>query len=143
MLTRWLCRRDNERTEIRRARNALRAPPEESQEGPAMTKHADSRAADTDFDTLRAQRQAAMTDAEREVYHIAYAEAGWAMDLAELVYTTRTQAGLTQAQLARAMGTSKSAIAAWESGARTPGIEALKRLARACGKHLHITIGAA
>jgi DNA-binding transcriptional regulator YiaG len=108
-----------------------------------MTKHTDSAAADTDFDTLRAQRQAAMNDAEREVYNSAYAQAGWAMELAELVYTTRTQAGLTQAQLARAMGTSQSAIAAWENGARTPGVEALERLARACGKHLHITIGAA
>jgi len=86
-----------------------------------------------------------MTDAEREVYDTAYREAGWAMDLAELVYTTRTQAGLTQAELSAAMGTSQSAVAAWESGARTPGVEALERLARACacGKHLHIAIGAA
>jgi transcriptional regulator with XRE-family HTH domain len=84
-----------------------------------------------------------MTDAEREVYNSAYAEAGWAMELAELVYTTRTQAKLTQAELARAMGTSQSAIAAWENGARTPGIESLGRVARACGKHLRITIGAA
>lgn len=99
--------------------------------------------AGVDYDTLRAQRQAAMTDAERQIYDTAYAEAGWAMELAELVYTTRTQAGLTQAQLAAAMGTSQSAIAAWENGARTPGIEALERLARACGRKLHISIGAA
>jgi DNA-binding transcriptional regulator YiaG len=100
-------------------------------------------AADADYDTLRAQRRAAMTDAEREVYDAAYREAGWAMDLAELVYTTRTEAGLTQTELATAMGTSQSAVAAWENGARTPGVEALERLANACGKHLHITIGAA
>jgi DNA-binding transcriptional regulator YiaG len=99
--------------------------------------------AGADYDTLRAQRQAAMTDAERQIYDTAYAEAGWAMELAELVYATRTQAGLTQAELAAAMGTSQSAIAAWENGARTPGIEALERLARACGRKLHITIGAA
>jgi DNA-binding transcriptional regulator YiaG len=82
-------------------------------------------------------------DAEREIYDTAYAEAGWAMELAELVCSTRTQAGLTQAQLARAMGTSQSAVAAWENGARVPTVEALERLARACGKLLHISIGAA
>ena len=109
-----------------------------------MTNHIDpATAGGADFDTLRAQRQAAMTEDEREIYNTAYAEAGWAMELAELVYTTRIQAGLTQAQLARAMGTSQSAIAAWENGARVPTVEALERLARACGKTLHITIGAA
>jgi transcriptional regulator with XRE-family HTH domain len=41
------------------------------------------------------------------------------------------------------MGTSQSAVAAWENGARTPGIDALERLAAACGKRLHITITAA
>lgn len=110
-----------------------------------MTKHSDPAAhADAgDYDALRAKRQAAMTNAERQIYDTAYTEAGWAMDLAELVYATRTQAGLTQAQLAHAMGTSQSAIAAWENGARTPGIDALERLARACGGKLHITISAA
>jgi transcriptional regulator with XRE-family HTH domain len=65
------------------------------------------------------------------------------MDLAELVYTARTDAGLTQTQLAAAMGTSQSAVAAWENGARTPGIDALERLAAACGKRLLIAITAA
>ncbi|MCP9276326.1 helix-turn-helix domain-containing protein [Mycolicibacterium sp. CAU 1645] len=65
------------------------------------------------------------------------------MDLAELVYAARTEAGLTQTQLAAAMGTSQSAVATWENGARTPGIDALERLAAACGKRLHITITAA
>jgi DNA-binding transcriptional regulator YiaG len=95
-----------------------------------MTNHIDPVAAGgADFETLRAQRQAAITDDEREIYTGAYAEAGWAMQLAELVYTTRTQVGLTQAQLAGAMGTSQSAIAAWENGARVPTVEALERLA--------------
>jgi DNA-binding transcriptional regulator YiaG len=107
-----------------------------------MTKHTTTAppAGSTDYDSLRARRQASMTDAEQQVYTTAYREAGWAMDLAELVYTTRTEAGLTQTELAAAMGTSQSAVAAWENGARTPGVEALERLARACGKHLHITI---
>lgn len=108
-----------------------------------MTDHPATTATGADYDTLRTQRQAALTDADREIYNTAYREAGWAMELAELVYRTRTEAGLTQTQLAAAMGTSQSAIAAWENGARTPGVEALERLARACGKTLHITIGAA
>ena len=70
-------------------------------------------------------------------------DAGRAMDLAELVYNARTEAGLTQTQLAAAMGTSQSAVASWENGARIPGIDALERLAAACGKRLHIAITAA
>lgn len=97
----------------------------------------------TDYQRVRANRYAALTDDERQLYDQAYQDAGRAMDLAELVYTTRTDAGLTQIQLAAAMGTSQSAIAAWENGARTPGVDALERLAKACGKRLHITITAA
>ena len=107
-----------------------------------MTNRRTTGAAGVDFDTARAKRHANMSADELQLYNTAYTQAGWAMELAELVYTTRTQAGLTQTQLAHAMGTSQSAIAAWENGARTPSVEALERLAHACGKHLHITIGA-
>ena len=96
-----------------------------------------------DYRAARAQRQAALTDEQRQTYEQAYHDAGRAMDLAELVYTARTDAGLTQTRLAEAMGTSQSAVAAWENGARTPGIDALERLAAACGKRLYIAITAA
>lgn len=96
-----------------------------------------------DYRAARVQRQAALTDAQRRTYEQAYHDAARAMDLAELVYTARTEAGLTQTQLAAIMSTSQSAVAAWENGARTPGINALERLAEACGKRLHITITAA
>lgn len=79
-------------------------------------------------------------NAEPEFYDPAYRDAGWSTSLADLVYVTRMGAGLTQAQLAAKMNTSQSAIAAWESGGRVPGVEALERLARACGKRLHISI---
>lgn len=75
-----------------------------------------------------------------QFYDSAYRDAGWSTNLAQLVYITRVGAELTQAELAAAMGTSQSAVAAWESGARTPGVETLERLATACGKHLHISI---
>ncbi|HTM84447.1 MAG TPA: helix-turn-helix transcriptional regulator [Mycobacterium sp.] len=81
-----------------------------------------------------------MSQPEPEFYDSAYRDAGWSTNLGQLVYVTRAGAGLTQTDLATAMGTSQSAIAAWESGARTPGVETLDRLARACGKRLHVSI---
>lgn len=81
-----------------------------------------------------------MNQPEPEFYDSAYRDAGWSTNLAQLIYITRQGAELTQADLATAMGTSQSAVAAWESGARTPGVEALERIAQACGKHLHISI---
>lgn len=96
-----------------------------------------------DYRTARAERQDALTDEQRQAYEQAYFDAGRAMDLAELIYTARTEASLTQTQLAVAMRTSQSAVAAWENGARIPGIDALERIAAACGKRLHITITAA
>ena len=114
-----------------------------ARKAPAVAKKATPRASGVDYRTARAQRQAALTAERRRTYEQAYHDAGRAMDRAELVYTARTDAGLTQTQLAAAMGTSQSAVAAWENGARTPGIDALERLAAACGKRLRITITAA
>ncbi|BBZ28815.1 hypothetical protein MMAD_31100 [Mycolicibacterium madagascariense] len=105
-------------------------------------KTAAARRSGVDHRTARAKRQAALTAEQQQTYDQAYYDAGRAMDLAELVYTARTGAGLTQTQLAAAMKTSQSAVAAWENGARMPGIEARERLAAACGKRLHITITA-
>ncbi|BAX90253.1 transcriptional regulator [Mycobacterium shigaense] len=80
---------------------------------------------------------------DRAVFDEAYATASLAMELAETAYRARETAGLTQAELARKMGTTQSAIAAIESGARTPTVELLERLARACGRRLTISIDAA
>ena len=67
-------------------------------------------------------------------------EAGLSMDLAELMFETRVGAGMTQAQVAAALGTSKSEIDAWESGTEVPRVDVLERLAQVCGKRLHISI---
>lgn len=91
----------------------------------------------------RAQVLAELTPEDRAVFDEAYATAGLAMELAETAYRAREVAGLTQAELARKMGTTQSAIAAIESGARTPTVELLERLARACGQRLTIRIDAA
>jgi transcriptional regulator with XRE-family HTH domain len=67
-------------------------------------------------------------------------EAGLSTDLAELMFETRVGANMTQAQLAAKLGTSQSAVAAWESGAQVPQVDVLERLAQVCGKCLHISI---
>lgn len=45
----------------------------------------------------------------------------------------RTRAGLTQAEVARRMGTTQSVIARLESGAAKPSLRTLERYARATG----------
>jgi len=59
----------------------------------------------------------------------------------ELVYTLRTEAGLTQAQLAERMSTTQSAIARMEGGGVRPSLETLERLAVAVGQELVVGFG--
>lgn len=54
----------------------------------------------------------------------------------ELIKRARKEAGLTQAELARRAATSQSAVAAYESGAKTPAVGTLERLLRAAGQRL-------
>lgn len=70
---------------------------------------------------------------DREEYDRAYAAADLAGELAELVYTLRTRAGLTQTELARRLGTTQSSVARIESGGSLPTLDMLARLARATG----------
>ncbi|HTY34748.1 helix-turn-helix transcriptional regulator [Mycobacterium sp.] len=67
-------------------------------------------------------------------------EAGLSLDLPDLIFETRVGAGMNQAQLAEALGTSRAAVAAWESGTEVPRVDELERLAQVCGKRLHIRI---
>jgi predicted transcriptional regulator len=55
----------------------------------------------------------------------------------------RTRAGLTQAELARRMGTTQSAVARMEGGGVNPSIRALRRYAEATGSRLNVTLEAA
>lgn len=97
----------------------------------------------SDYQQRRTEIVADLSPDERAVFNEAYAAAGLAMELAQTVYHARKTAGLTQTELARRMGTTQSAIAAIESGARTPTVDLLERLARACGQRLTISIDAA
>ena len=59
----------------------------------------------------------------------------------ELVYRLRTNAGLTQAELAGRMGTTQSAIARMEGGGTRPTLETLEKLAAAVGGELVVGVG--
>ena len=58
-----------------------------------------------------------------------------------LAYRLRTEASLTQAELAVRMGTTQSAIARMEGGGVQPTLETLSRLASAVGQDLVIAVG--
>ena len=65
------------------------------------------------------------------------------IDLVEptaLIKEARTRAGLTQAQLAHAAGTSQPTLAAYESGAKSPSVRTLDRIIRAAGATLEVTL---
>jgi transcriptional regulator with XRE-family HTH domain len=57
---------------------------------------------------------------------------------AALIRNARQAAGLTQLQLARGAATAQPAVAAYESGARTPTIATLSRLLDACDYDLEL-----
>ena len=63
------------------------------------------------------------------------------MTSADLLREARLRAGLTQAELGRAVGRPQSAIARWESGRVQPSLETLRDLVRAC--RLELTFGLA
>ncbi|MER5393295.1 helix-turn-helix transcriptional regulator [Saccharopolyspora sp. NPDC002686] len=82
------------------------------------------------------RRENPVTD--QEEYDESYAEASLAFALARLVYELRTQAGITQTELARRMGTTQSSVARWESGGSLPTIDLLDRLGRAVDVRLEL-----
>lgn len=76
--------------------------------------------------------------------------AGWAYEdearISEfqvLVYRLRTEAGLTQAELAERMGTTQSAVARMEGGGTRPTLETLEKLAMAVGQEMVVGFGEA
>jgi transcriptional regulator with XRE-family HTH domain len=52
------------------------------------------------------------------------------------------EAGLTQAELARRVGTTQAAISKIETGRTVPGLDLLDRLAAAIGRPITLTMGA-
>jgi DNA-binding XRE family transcriptional regulator len=58
--------------------------------------------------------------------------------LASALIEARSRAGMTQAQVAEAMGTTQAAIARLEDGLVKPSTRTLERFAKATGTRLHI-----
>ena len=58
--------------------------------------------------------------------------------LAREVLSARLAARMTQAELARAIGTSQSRVSKWERGEEAPRVDALRRIAKATGRRLEV-----
>lgn len=72
-------------------------------------------------------------------YRSAYAEADAEFSVARAMIAARAQANLTQAELARRMGTTQSAIARMEGGRFKPSHSTLEKYARATGTRLRVS----
>lgn len=75
----------------------------------------------------------------RRAYHAMAGE----FDLARELIAARVRAGLTQAELAKRMGTTQSAIGRLESGAQLPSVNTLLKFAKATGSRPVIKLLAA
>jgi len=58
----------------------------------------------------------------------------------QLVREARRRAALSQTELGRRLGTSQAAIARWEQGKTAPSFETLRRVARACGLDVGVSL---
>lgn len=70
----------------------------------------------------------------------AYEAARKQMGVGYLILRARAAAGLSQAQLARKIGSSQPMIARWESGAQLPSVSSLLRIADATGFDLAVAL---
>lgn len=96
----------------------------------------------TTWETARDEAISALRPDQRAEYDAAAVEAEARLQLAELVYGARVDAGLTQTELARRAGTRQTVISAIENGAQAPSGLMLERIARALGGTLRIEIAA-
>jgi transcriptional regulator with XRE-family HTH domain len=60
------------------------------------------------------------------------------MQIADLIRHARQAAGMTQAEMAHGADTAQPAVAAYESGSRTPTLATLERLLNACEHDLEV-----
>ena len=74
-----------------------------------------------------------------QAYRQQYAALEPEFALIEAMLRARSHAGLTQAQLARRMGTTQAVIARLESGRTKPSTRTLERMAKATGMRLRIS----
>ena len=82
-------------------------------------------------------KQRLMTNPE---FSAEYEAADAEFSVIEALIAARTRARLSQAELARRLGTTQSAIARLEAGAVSPTVATLRRYAEATGSALHIEL---
>jgi len=70
----------------------------------------------------------------------AYDELGSEFELIQMIVKERIRQGLTQKELARQIGTKQSAISRLERGTANPSLAFLRKLTKALGGRLHISI---
>jgi transcriptional regulator with XRE-family HTH domain len=75
-----------------------------------------------------------------EAYEVARREASLSFEIAGIVYRLRKEAGLTQAELAKLLGTSQPAIARIEMPGHKPNVAMVEKIAQALGVQLHISV---
>jgi ribosome-binding protein aMBF1 (putative translation factor) len=92
------------------------------------------------WEDLKAEVDASYTPEQRREYDEAGPEVEAQIMLAELVYTMRTRAGISQTELARRMGVRQPYVSDLERGGRTPTLVTLNRVAHATGNRLRLVL---
>ncbi|HYO60379.1 MAG TPA: helix-turn-helix transcriptional regulator [Actinomycetota bacterium] len=57
-----------------------------------------------------------------------------------VIRRARLRAGISQAELARRLGSKQPVVARWETGARSPSLETVARAVEACGLALDVAV---
>ena len=91
------------------------------------------------WEDLKAEAAAVRTPEQRKEYEDAGPEAEAQIELAEIVYQMRTQAGLSQSELARRMGVRQPFISELERGGRNTTLATLNRVAQATANRIRLT----
>jgi DNA-binding XRE family transcriptional regulator len=73
-------------------------------------------------------------------FRAAYDALGPEFALARSLIEARGKAGLTQAQVAKRMGTTQSVVARIESGRNPPNLKTLEKYARAVGRRIEVKL---
>jgi ribosome-binding protein aMBF1 (putative translation factor) len=94
----------------------------------------------TSWKQLLSKKLSSMTIEERREYDQAYAEVQLATEVGERIHAARENAGLSQRELARRMGTSQAAIDRLESGGVAATLTTLHRVATALGLEVNVEL---
>ena len=92
------------------------------------------------WEDLKAEVDAERTPEQRLEYETAGPEAEAQIELTEIVYRMRTQAGISQTELARRMGVRQPFIAELERGGRNTTLASLHHVAHTTGHRVRLAV---